>query len=58
MNLIHYMHVQYIIFKQLFDTDPPPVYNITTSSSTTPADLTDFDVIISWTVSTHNYVHT
>ena len=32
-------------------TDPPPVYNITVSSSITPTDLSGFDIIISWTVS-------
>ena len=32
-------------------TDPPLVYNTTISSSTTPDDLSGFDVIISWTVS-------
>ena len=34
-------------------TDPPPVYNTTISSSTTPDDLflSGFDIIISWTVS-------
>ena len=36
-------------------TDPLPVYNITTSSSITPTDLSGFDIIISWTVS--NYVN-
>ena len=37
----------------MFMTDPPPVYNTTISSSTTPDDLSGFDIIISWTVSTY-----
>ena len=37
----------------IFMTDPPPVYNTTISSSTTPDDLSGFDIIISWTVSTY-----
>ena len=32
-------------------TDPPPVYNLTVSSSITPAGLSGFDIIISWMVS-------
>ena len=35
----------------IFMTDSPPVYNTTISSSTTPDDLSGFDIIISWTVS-------
>ena len=33
-------------------SDPPytTAYNVTISSSLTPADLTGFDIIISWTV--------
>ena len=36
--------------------DPPhtTVYNVTTSSSLTPADLTGFDIRISWTVSNNS----
>ena len=37
----------------MFMTDPPPVYNTTISSSTTPDDLSGFNIIISWTVSTY-----
>ena len=34
-------------------SDPPytTAYNVTISSSLTPADLSGFDIIISWTVS-------
>ena len=34
-------------------SDPPytTAYNVTVSSSLTPADLSGFDIIISWTVS-------
>ena len=35
-----------------FMTDPTPVCDTTISSSTTPDDLSGFDIIISWTVST------
>ena len=31
--------------------DPPPVSNPTASHSETPADLSEFDIIISWDVS-------
>ena len=42
----------FVIYSNIiYGTDPPPVYNITTSSSITPADLTGFDIIISWSVS-------
>ena len=44
-----YIYVLYV--KYIFMTDPPPVYNITISSSITPADLSGFDILISWTVS-------
>ena len=38
----------YVVF-----SDPPytTAYNVTISSSLTPADLSGFDIIISWTVS-------
>ena len=44
-NFINIIHVHVI--------DPPhvPVYNVTISDSITPADLSGFDIIISWTVS-------
>ena len=34
-----------------FLTDPPTVDDTTVSSSMTPADLSGFDITISWTVS-------
>ena len=38
-------------------TDPPPVYNTTISSSISPVDLSGFDIIISWTVSSYVDLH-
>ena len=42
----------YSYIKNMF-SDPPytTAYNVTISSSLTPADLRGFDIIISWTVS-------
>ena len=41
------------IYKYIFLSDPPytTAYNVTISSSLTPADLSGFDIMISWTVS-------
>ena len=45
------MHSYTIII--IFFSDPPytTAYNVTISSSLTPADLSGFDIMISWTVS-------
>ena len=42
------MHNNYVVL-----SDPPytTAYNVTISSSLTPADLSGFDIIISWSVS-------
>ena len=39
------------IFTSIVDALHVTVYNMTISSSLTPADLSGFDIIISWTVS-------
>ena len=46
-------YINKCIYKYIFLSDPPytTAYNVTISSFLTPADLSGFDIIISWTVS-------
>ena len=42
------MHSINVIY---FIQDPPPINDVTASATTTPSDLSGFDIYIMWTVS-------
>ena len=41
------------IYVHMIDLQHGPVYNVTVSNPITPADISGFDIIISWTVSNY-----